>query len=186
MPMSFSQPSSESSQSDLKQIPKRELFFWFLGVASATGKELSYTRLCKVFYLAEKFLLEKHKIQPIYSFEAFMIHTGVFDNQLIKDLQIWEFLQLLKNMSFPYDPAFPKRTINSHNITLTASGEDYVKRFAEPTLSRELGDELVRNFRDMIVHYLTMNENELILEANKEWAKGKEAREELVHKFLFP
>ena len=105
-----------------------------------------------------------------------MIHTGVFDNQLIRDLQIWEFLGLLKNLSFPYDETIPTRAINSHNINLTASGKDYAERIAEPTIAKKLGKNALKELRIAVVRFVTENESALISEANEKWIHGRECR----------
>jgi hypothetical protein len=156
-------------------------------VVSKTEKELSYTRLCKSLFLTENYLLEEHGQKPVYDFEAFMIHTGVFDNELIRDLQIWEFLGLLRNLSFPYDSAEPKRAINSHNIRLTTSGKDYVKRIAEPAIVEKFGKDVVKELRKIIVRYATEDESKLVHDANEKWTAGADAdpqRKELVNEFL--
>lgn len=179
--------NSGTTASGLQEINKRDLILWFLYVVSTTRKELSYTRLCKSLFLLQNYLCEELHQKPAYSFETFMIHTGVFDNQLIKDLQIWEFLGLLKNLSFPYDETIPTRAINSHNINLTASGKDYVKRIAEPTIAKKLGKDALKELRIAAVRFVTEDETALINEANKRWITGENVdprRSEWIHEFL--
>jgi hypothetical protein len=167
-----------------KQISKRDLFFWLLELASRTGRTKSYTRICKALYRMQEYLHDNHQVEPVYDFDDFMIHTGVFDNQLLRDFQTWEFLGLLKNQSFPFDVTTPKRTINSHDLTLTDEGRDYARRYARKAIIEKLGAKAFKDAERILLQYLNETESKLIDEANRGWAQKNAQREHLVEKFL--
>lgn len=172
-------------------LSKRDLVLLFLDEASQFLKEqykedkrISYTRLTKSLYLLERKMFEKYGEKPKYHFESFVIHTGLFDSELIRDLQIWEFLGLLKNLSFPYRKTPPEVTINSHDITLTDLGKDYARRYARRHFIDELGSQAFNEFKKSIAQYIQKEEQTLIQEANIEWSKESKDRHKLIEEFL--
>lgn len=140
----------------------------------------------KALYLLTK-RLKEHDVRAEYLFDDFMIHSGPFDSALLRDLSIWEYAGLVKNMSYPFETQPKRRVINTHGVKLTDDGKDYAIRYARQTIARELkSQKLMRELEDFISQSMDEDEAELIRQVNAEWVKEKEDRPKIVEKLFAP
>lgn len=166
-------------------VPRRELILRLLAKTSEHEQTITYTRIQKSVYLLNRFMKKEFGKGTSYSFDSFLSHSGPYDEDLQRDLDVWLMVGLLKDQGSPVKTVEgPSKYFKTHDLRTTQWGRVYLENAIADIITEYWGRNSVRRTEDFFSELNKKPEYELMKTASKAWAEEHPEKMENVKIFI--
>ena len=167
-------------------IPREELILRLLAkLSERLDDPITYTRIQKSIYLLNHFLKQELEKDLGYKFDGFLAHSGPYDKNLQRDIDIWLLLKLLNDEGPPLMvEGGPSRFYKTHDLRITTYGKVYLSDQVAQLLQDYLGKNNLQKIENYFLELNTKSESELMKSASELWMRQHPEKSKKVEKFV--
>lgn len=165
--------------------PRQELLLRLLAKLSESKQPISYTRIQKSVYLLDRFMRKEYGKGTGYLFDQFLAHSGPYDEDLQRCIDVWLMIGLLKDESLPViTEKGPSKYFKTHDLRVTEWGKIYLDNSIAALIEKYWGKNSSQEIEDFFLKINNKPEHVLMKEASQAWIEEHPEKKKKVEVFV--